>query len=342
MQLARWLWAGRSFPSKIARLPLIPPSLIVRGLAAARARAYRIRLLPHEALPLPTVAVGNLTVGGSGKTPLASWIANYYANQGLVPGVVLRGYGGDEGAVHQRSVPGSVVVENPDRLAGAREAARQGARVLVLDDAYQRLDVDRDLNIAVVSAESERAVRWTLPAGPWREGWRALGRADLVVVTRKRARLEVAESVIRRVRRATRRCPVAVARLGISGFSGMLSGERFAANEIHNARVVVAAGIADPHSFAVQCRALGAGVSLIAWRDHHRFSERDALRIAHAGRRADYVIVTEKDAVKLRGCWPRSRPEPLVASLDLAWERGGRLVRAALDAAVTDVEVLVS
>ena len=82
-----------------------------------------------------------------------------------------------------------------DRAAGAERALARGAEVLVLDDAYQRLDVRRDLNIAVVSAETTRAVRWPLPAGPWREGLGALDRADAVIVTRKRATSEAAQAL---------------------------------------------------------------------------------------------------------------------------------------------------
>jgi tetraacyldisaccharide 4'-kinase len=342
MLISRWLWAGRSLSARLARLPLIPPSLLYRGIAAARARAYRSRLLPRTCPPVPTVAVGNLTVGGSGKTPVAAWIARYYSSREMRPGVVLRGYGGDEGQVHRNLVSTAVVVEDPDRLRGARKAVQLGAEVLVLDDAYQRLDVDRDLNVAVVSAESVRAVRWTLPAGPWREGWRALRRADLVVVTRKRAGSQAAEAVAERAQRMVRHRPVAIARLGIAQFSGMLTGERIDTVQLKGARLVAAAGIADPRTFAAQCRAMGARVQLIAWKDHHSFTERDVRRIAHAGRKADYVVVTEKDAVKLRGRWPRHRPEPLVAELDLTWERGAEEVTAALDAAVVAVDELVS
>src|SRR5437879_13884893 len=113
-------------------------------LRAAPARADAVRL------PLPTIAVGNLSVGGTGKTPLAAWIAGYCAARGRTPGIRLRGYGGDEPLVHRRLVPQAVVVANPDRVAGAAAAQAQGARVLVLDDAYQLLGVGRDLNIAVV------------------------------------------------------------------------------------------------------------------------------------------------------------------------------------------------
>ncbi len=119
---------------------------------------------------MPSVAIGNLSVGGSGKTPIAGWIATYFADQGHRPAILLRGVGGDETLVHRELVPRAIVVPDPDRVAGAVRAVAAGADVLVLDDAYQRLDVARDLNICVVSAETRVAVRWPLPAGPWREG----------------------------------------------------------------------------------------------------------------------------------------------------------------------------
>ncbi len=91
--------------------------------------------------------------------------------------------------------------------------------MLVLDDAYQRLDVRRDLNLLVVSAESERAVRWPLPAGPWREGPDAVDRADAVIVTRKRATREVAERVAADLRTSFRG-PVAIVHLGVAALRG--------------------------------------------------------------------------------------------------------------------------
>src|SRR6185369_11512040 len=98
----------------------------------------------------------------------------------------------DEVLVHRQTVPEACVVANADRMAGARQALAEGAQVLVLDDAYQRLDVRRDYNIAVVSADMSDVACWPLPAGPWREGWDALGRADAVIVTRKRAPADAA------------------------------------------------------------------------------------------------------------------------------------------------------
>ena len=186
-RVVRWLWTSRRTDARLVRLALLPASGLWRGAMAIREAAYRHGWIGIRDLPLPSVAVGNLTVGGSGKTPIAIWIAHYYVSRGLVPGILLRGYGNDETQVHQHAVPEAVVVADPDRVVGADRALARGAQVLVLDDAYQRLDVRRDLNIAVISAETTRAVRWSLPAGPWREGWGALGRADAVIVTRKRA-----------------------------------------------------------------------------------------------------------------------------------------------------------
>ena len=340
--IARWLWAGRSLSARLARFALVPPSLVFRALAAARVQAYRSRLLPRESPPVPTVAVGNLTVGGSGKTPIAAWIAAHYLERGIRPGIVLRGYGGDEAPVHRKLVSGAVVVENPDRLAGAKAAVARGAEVVVLDDAFQRLDIDRDLNIAVVSAESGKAPPWTLPAGPWREAWGALRRADLVVVTRKRAPAEAAADVARRAERETGGRPVAIARLGIAGFHGLLSGDRLDARRIEGARVIAAAGIADPDSFAAQCRAMGARVRLLPWADHHMPSDRELRQLVAAGRRADFVVVTEKDAAKLHDRWPVLDAEPYVAELDLAWERGGDVVCDMLNAVVAGVDELLS
>lgn len=330
----RWLWTSRRFEAKVARLPLLPAAALWRGGMALRELAYRRQWLPSHDLPLPTVAVGNLTVGGSGKTPVAIWIARHYVGRGLTPGILLRGYGGDETQVHRRSVPEAAVVADPDRVAGARVAVAQGAQVLVLDDAFQRLDVRRDLNIAVVAAETTRAVRWPVPAGPWREGVAALERADAVIITRKRATREAAEALASELAPLVDG-PVAIVQLGLVRLDGLVSGRSVAAATLAGRRVVAASGIADPDAFVAQVKSTGAAVQAATWKDHHDFRDEDVAWLAHAARRADHVVITEKDAVKLRDRWPAAVPEPLVAVLDLAWERDGDRIVAALDAVVT-------
>jgi tetraacyldisaccharide 4'-kinase len=335
----RWLWTSRRPDARLARLALLPVSGLWRLAMDTRRLAYRRGWLAVRDLPLPSVAVGNLTVGGSGKTPIAIWIARHYVTRGLRPGILLRGYGGDETLVHQHSVPEAVVIADADRAAGAERALARGAQVLVLDDAYQRLDVHRDLNVLVMSAETTRAVRWPLPAGPWREGWDALDRADAVIVTRKRASPEAAQALVRELESRVRG-PIAVAHLGLRTLEGLVSGTRRPAETLAGKRVVAASGIADPDAFVAQTKATGAAVQVATWKDHHDYRDEDVAWLAHAARRADHVVITQKDAVKLRDRWPATVPEPLVALLDLSWEAGGDRIAAVLDAVVTPIDRL--
>lgn len=322
-----WLW-GDAAAARIARLPLVPLAgaywAVVQLRTARRGAAVR--------LPLPTIAVGNLSVGGTGKTPLAAWIAGYCLGRGHRPAILLRGYGGDEPLVHARLVPQAIVVANRDRVAGAAVARAQGATVLVLDDAYQLLQVARDLNILVVSAESVAGSPWPLPAGPWRERWEALLRADVIVVTRKRATAAAASALADVLARRRPSAAVCTAWLALDHLEGMETGRRHEPGALARRQVVAAAGIADPASFGEQLAAAGATVQLVAYQDHHPFSPGDVRRLAQAAAGGDYVVVTEKDAVKLRGRWPGGVPEPLVAVLAVRWERNGRLLEEALDA----------
>jgi tetraacyldisaccharide 4'-kinase len=295
-----------------------------------RGLAYRRGWFATHELPMPSVAIGNLSVGGSGKTPLAGWVASHYVSTGYRPGILLRGVGGDEALVHREAVPEAIVVANPDRVAGAAVAVAAGAQVLVLDDAFQRLDVARDLNICLVSAETSRAVPWRLPAGPWREGFDALARADALVVTRKRADAGTAQQLADLLSRRVAG-PVAIVRLDLAVLEGLTSGTTLAVSELSGKRVVAASAIADPAAFVTQVKRTGAQVQVATWKDHHQFRDEDVAWLAHAARRADHVVITAKDAVKLRGRWPASVPEPLVARLAVTFEAGESELRAALD-----------
>lgn len=330
VRLVRRLWRRRSWKARAARAALLPFSALYGTVVTLRALPYRLGIAGQRRLALPAIAVGNLSVGGTGKTPLTAWIAAECRGAGRRPGILLRGYGRDEVLLHRHLVPEAVVVANPDRSAGAALARMQGANVLVLDDAFQVLDTARDLNIALLAAEQARVSPWVLPAGPWREGWGALRRADLLIVTRKRAEAETARALADRLQARWPRKSVAVVRLGLAGFVGLRSATPSPVDTLQGRRVVVAAAIADPESFAVQVRATGATVQLVAFQDHHEYGVRDVDRLVQSARAADYLVVTEKDAVKLRALWPDDQPEPLVATLELTWERNREAVAAAI------------
>lgn len=333
-RFVRWLWTSRRLDARLVRGLLVPTSLLYGTMMRLRALGYRRGWLRSHNLPLPSIAVGNLTVGGSGKTPLAGWIAQRLSEKGMHPGILLRGVGGDEALVHQEALPDAVVVPDPDRQAGALEAASLGADVLVLDDAFQRLDIERDVNICVISAETTRAASWHLPAGPWREGWDALDRADAVIVTRKRADLATALALAEKVRQAVPG-PVAVAHLDIHRLVGLVTGNESPARILNGRRVVVASAIADPAAFVTQIKLLGAQVQVATWKDHHAFRDEDVAWLAHATLRADHLVITAKDAVKLRDRWPTRIPEPLVAMLDVTFESGESALSEVIDSLVT-------
>jgi tetraacyldisaccharide-1-P 4'-kinase len=119
-----------------------------------------------------------------------------------------------------------------------------------------------------------------------------------------------------------------------------VSGTRQPATLLRGKRVVAAAAIGDPDSFVGQLKAAGAAVQVATWRDHHQYGPEDLAWLAKASRKSDHLVITEKDAVKLRDRWPAGVPEPLVAQLDLAWEAGESGLVGALDAVVSPTQSL--
>ncbi|HEX2189501.1 MAG TPA: tetraacyldisaccharide 4'-kinase, partial [Longimicrobiaceae bacterium] len=185
--VARW-WAGEAGVAGSALdAALAPAELLFRGGVAARNLAYDRGWLRAERAPVPVVSVGNLGVGGAGKTPVAAWIAARLLARGLRPAVALRGYGDDEVQVHRELNPEVPVFAAARRVDAAREAAAAGRDVVVLDDGFQHRALARDLDVVLVSAEGWTPGRRLLPRGPWREGAAGLRRAGVLVATRKSA-----------------------------------------------------------------------------------------------------------------------------------------------------------
>src|SRR5690606_37512688 len=173
-------WVGRG-----ASAALWPAEQLFRGIVAARNRAFDSGLLRSERAPIPVISVGNLGVGGAGKTPFAAWVAGRLHEYGRRPAIVLRGYGADEILVHRELNPDVPVHAARARIEGVREAAARGSDVVILDDGFQHRAIQRDLDVVLLTADGWTGEVRLLPRGPWREDLGALRRADLVVVTRK-------------------------------------------------------------------------------------------------------------------------------------------------------------
>ena len=314
-------------------LALAPASWLFGAVVALRRAAYRRGWLRRERLPVPVVVVGNVTVGGTGKTPLVIALARALAEKGRRPGVISRGHGraqggalvldasatadvaGDEPVLIARA--GLVVAVGRDRAAAGRAllAAHPGVDVVLADDGLQHYRLARDFEVAVIDGGRGVGNGALLPAGPLREPAARLGTVDAVVVNGELApALAIAAPVFHmRLVGSTFRQVAAPARmLDASAFRG--------------ARVHAVAAIGHPERFFALLRALGIDASTHAFPDHHRFT-RDEL----AWDDADAVLMTEKDAVKCEAfadarCWFL----PVIAEVDGALvERIGRALAVA-------------
>ena len=314
MTLADQLVAGWHAPRPpVLALALWPLSLLFRVAVAIRRSLYRLGILRTVRLPVPVVVVGNIAVGGSGKTPLVAALARALAQRGHRPGIVSRGYGrdrddgapievapdddparvGDEPLLLARA--GFPVVVARDRAAAGAELLTRhpDCDVILADDGLQHYRLARDVEIAVVDATRARVRPWLLPAGPLREPVSRLREVDATV------------ALVDPGAAAPASLPGALA-MTLEGTLFVCVGDpavtapaaRFAGPDVH-----ALAGIGNPARFFAQLAAMGIAAVPHPFPDHHRFLAGD---LAIGGARA--ILMTEKDALKCETfaderCW---------------------------------------
>jgi tetraacyldisaccharide 4'-kinase len=325
----RW-WkeeAGRS--GTLASIVAAPFEMLYRAGVAARNRRFA-RGRGVETVDIPVVSVGNLTVGGTGKTPFSAWIVRLLVASGAKPVLLARGYGQDELQLHREWNPSVPVLAGASRAPLAREAARRGASVAVLDDGFQHRGLARTIDIVLLAAEDPFPGA-LLPRGPYREPIHALGRAHAVVVMRRTAAWARAAALASTVRTSWPHLRVGVAALEPGEWRD-LGGRR---TDGPRGSLLAAAAVARPEDFRIQAsEATGQHVPLVPFPDHHRYSERDARGLrARAGSRT--LVVTEKDAVKLRTFDSILGPVHVLTQA-LRWEEGEDAVRDLILGAVRE------
>ena len=291
-------WLQQRWYENPAPAALLPLSWLFRSLVAARRAAYRRGWRRGERLPVPVVVVGNLTVGGTGKTPLTIWLAAFLRAAGFRPGVVSRGYGGrkqarplavtadsdpaeagDEPVLIARRAGCPVWVFPRRAEAGRALLAAAACDIIICDDGLQHYALARDVEIAVVDGGRRFGNGQCLPAGPLREPAGRLAEADLVVCRGAAGEgefplcLQVGAAV--NLGDETLRRPLA-------DFAGL--------------KLRAVAGIAHPGRFFDDLRAAGLDFEARAFPDHHRYRPEDLGPDDGA-----QVLMTEKDAVKCRG-----------------------------------------
>lgn len=329
--IADVIWNSPAAWAATARSVLAPLSMAYRGVTFMRNALYDRGALTVARSAMPVVSIGNLAVGGTGKTPVAAWMASQLAARGARPAIVLRGYGDDEPRVHALMNPGIPVVVNADRVAAVRDAGAAGCDVAILDDAFQHRRMARMEDVVLVSADRWREPVRLLPSGPWREAPSALSRATMVMVTRKAADRADAHALMRRLAPLTSTGAGALALLELDALHDAVTGAVHPLSDIRGKIVLVAAGIGDPESLAAQLRLAGARVEMRSFPDHHVYDSSDIARLARQARAADHMLCTLKDAVKLGPRWPRKAPPLWYVSLRCGIEAGGAEVSALLD-----------
>lgn len=315
----------------------VPAALYGLG-AGLRCALHDRGWLPRARVDAPVVCAGNISAGGTGKTPLVAWLVRALERRGRRPGIVSRGYGGggganDEALLLAELLPGVPHVQDVDRHAGALELVRRGADAIVMDDGFQHRRLARDLDLVLVDATRPwglpagadgEPVRALLPRGLLRESPRALARANALVLTRvdqvDAARLQALHGELERIapgvpRAEARHAPVALL---------AADGTREPLERLRGAAVVLVSAIGNPAAFEATARALGARiVEHRRFPDHHRYAPSE---VADLRERAE-VLCTHKDLVKLRALLPHAR----ALAIELEFRSSIAVLEALLD-----------
>lgn len=322
----------------------------------SRRRAQNLERRARETAPCPVISVGNLTTGGTGKTPTVQWLVRVLQAKNWKIGVVARGYGGrlsgagalvsdghttflnaldagDEAVLHARNLPGSVVAIGADRHRALEIAVQAGAQVVVLDDGFQFWSLPRDFELVLLDAKRPFGNGRLLPLGRLREEREALARADAVIMTRAdRPTMDELGRNRRKVEQLTR-APLFEAFHAPRDLRDEKSGATLPLSHLKNQAVCAFAGLADNAQFYRLVRELTGVVVDTPLRergDHHKWVKRDFWQWTSGALGGKPFVTTEKDAVKVDPLWFREPLWSLRIGLALR-ENEDALVKLVLD-----------
>jgi tetraacyldisaccharide 4'-kinase len=327
----------RGILPSLLRLLLAPPSWLFAGAAQGRSLLYQLGIFTRHRVPCPVVSVGNLSVGGTGKTPMVEWVVRELTLMGYRPAILSRGYGAsgdevpDELAVLAENLPDVRLVRDPDRVRGALTAIeRHRADSVVLDDGFQHHRIDREIDLVTVDATNPFGGGHCLPRGMLREPLRALRRAEAVVLTRSdQVERRRAERILGKLGRSAPRAVLATAVHEPRSLRPLGGGGELPARWLQGRKVMAVSGIGNPGAFERTLLALGANlVERARFVDHQRYDGRLLEELGRAGSAAgaEAVVTTQKDAVKW-GRGPIEGPPAFVLGVRIVFRRGEDGVR---------------
>jgi tetraacyldisaccharide 4'-kinase len=347
---AREVWERKGFRGGLSWFLLLPISLLYMILVQLRNALFSLGCMKSVRLPKPVISVGNLTVGGTGKTPTCLWIAQELKERGLSVGILSRGYhrqateavvllpqsadfsterdagmskAGDEPSM-MAALYGQTVGIGADRSAAAAEVLRNtDVDVFILDDGFQHRRVKRNVDLLLLGSDS---CGWTLPAGPFREARRNHRRADFLLVTaaneewslilpRNRGNVTFVGSLR----------PVSLLSLG--------SGRRkeFPLTLLYRSKILTVTGVADPTGlYRLIHEWEGEIVETLEFPDHHSYTARDWQQINRVGRLVDLIVTTEKDILKLVR-FPFAKDKLMALRVAMSVDNGSALLDAIVE-----------
>jgi len=288
-------------------IALLPLSWLYGEVVRIRTALYAHGWLKQKRLSVPVISVGNLTVGGTGKTPMVLWLAERFLAEGKRVGILSRGYRGSNGTSDEiellKSRLGASVVfgVGPDRyVEGHRLESQQRIDVFLLDDGFQHLQLARDVDILLMDASRDTGRDRLLPSGRLREPISAMARADVLVFTRTEAQFG-ASSAIERLSEY----PVFAARTRLVGYRLLGDDVKVLdAAEIGEGPFFAFCGLGNPQAFFRDLEAWGVPVcDRTVFADHHRYMADDIRKLQQAAKdaAAKAFVTTEKDAQNLSG-----------------------------------------
>ncbi|HKY08472.1 MAG TPA: tetraacyldisaccharide 4'-kinase [Candidatus Binatia bacterium] len=345
--LARQIWERKGLRGKLLWILLLPLSLLYSVGARLRKLFFRWGLIKSARLPRPVVSVGNLTVGGTGKTPTCLWLARELRKRGFRVGILSRGYRRKErSAVVLRPPAGGLITVNEAEMQASgdeplmmawlhghyvgvcsarTEAAAELMRatdidVFLLDDGYQHLRVKRDVDLLLLGADSSG---WMLPAGPFREPRSSLARSDFMLVTGAQATWN--ELIPQHLARNSYNGSLqAVSLVGIQAQSL----KEYPLSWLYRSKILTVSGVADPSGlYRLIHEYDGEIVNTLEFPDHHFYTTGDWQEINRMARQVDLIVTTEKDILKLQR-FPFSKDKLLALRVAMTVENGNALVDA--------------
>lgn len=301
----------RGVSASLQRGLLAGCSLPYAAAVTTRNLLYDRGWLPSRMARVPVICVGNLTLGGTGKTPLVAWLARCLLELGKQPAVVSRGYAaakgtsGDEAAELAMLLPGVTHVANRDRVAGVEEAVRRGANVAILDDGFQHRRLARDLDIVAVDATDPFGCGHLFPRGLLREPLAGLARAGAVILTRASSVDHQRRAAIKAdMLRWAHRDDLAWAEASHAPRClRSADGSTQPLEACAGRRVLTVSGIGNPRAFQHTVLATGCTIAgELVYPDHHPYADSDLARIGRqaSDASAELIVTTVKDLVKIR------------------------------------------